>query len=86
MTGLSLLSRSDPYPVVEVNDAVPEAALGQECELDVNVVRQCALSAADNDRAEEQVALIDRARGESASPASWAPPTVMSRAGTPSAV
>jgi hypothetical protein len=41
---------------VEVNDAASEAALGQELELDANILRQCALSSADDDRDEEQAA------------------------------
>src|SRR5262245_19119099 len=49
---------------MEVNDAASEAALGQELELGANVVRQCALSATDDDRDEEQVALVDQACGD----------------------
>jgi hypothetical protein len=40
---------------VEVDDAASEAALVQELELGANVVRQCALSATDDDQDEEQV-------------------------------
>jgi len=38
---------------VEVNNTVFEAVLGQQLELAVNVVRQRAFSATDNDRVEE---------------------------------
>ena len=51
--------RSDAYAVMEVNNTAPETALGQELELGTNVVWQCALSAAHDDRREEQVALVD---------------------------
>jgi hypothetical protein len=50
----SLTSRwSDAYPVAEVNDAASEAVFVQEVELDANVIRQCALSTTDDNRAEE---------------------------------
>jgi hypothetical protein len=46
-----------------VNDTASEAAFGQELERNANVVRQGTLSATDDHRDEEQVALIDEARG-----------------------
>ncbi len=56
--------RSDAYAVVEVNDTASEAPLGQELERGAHVTGQCTLSAADDDRVQEQMALIDQARGE----------------------
>ena len=56
--------RSHAYPVMEMNYAAPEAALGQKLELDANVIRQRALSATDDDRDEKQVALIDQPCGD----------------------
>jgi hypothetical protein len=49
---------------VKVNDAAGEAVLVQQFEPDPDVVRQCAFPAADEDRAEEQVAFVDQARGD----------------------
>jgi hypothetical protein len=47
-----------------VDDAAPESALVQELEPSAHLVRQRALAATDEDRVEEQVALVDEARGE----------------------
>ena len=55
--------RSEAKSVVQVNDTAAEPALGHELQLDANAVRQRALPAADEHRDEEQVALIDQARG-----------------------
>jgi hypothetical protein len=52
---------SGANPVVKVNDTATEAALGCEFEVGVDAVRQCPLAASDDDRGEEQVALIDQA-------------------------
>jgi hypothetical protein len=60
---MSLGRWSDAHPVVEVNDTASEAVFVQEFELDANVIRQCALSATDDNRAEEQVAFVDQACG-----------------------
>jgi hypothetical protein len=46
---------------VEVHDAVAEPALVQQLEADPYVVRQSPRAAADNDRREEQVTLVDEA-------------------------
>src|SRR5216683_3002715 len=54
-------SRSDPYTVVEVNDTASEAALAQKLELGANVAWQCMLPPADDDRGEEEAALVDQA-------------------------
>src|SRR5690242_6606376 len=51
---------SDVNPVLQMNDTAAEAALGHEFEVGVDAVRQCPLAASDNDRAQEQVALIDQ--------------------------
>ena len=64
--------------VVEVHDAVAEAALAQELEADAEAVGQGGVAAADDDGREEEVALVDeagaeRVRGE------LGPPTVRSR-------
>jgi hypothetical protein len=53
---------SDADAVVEVDDAAPESALIQKLEPSAHLVGQCALAATDEDRAEEQVALVDEAR------------------------
>ena len=41
---------------MEVNNTAPETTLGQEFELGADVIRQRALAATDDDRAQEQVA------------------------------
>jgi hypothetical protein len=51
--------RSPAYGVMEVNDTASEGAMVQEPEPRPNVVRQCALAAADKDGPEEEVALIN---------------------------
>jgi len=60
----ALPSRSSAYAVVEMNDVAFEAALAQELKLSTHVVRQRALTATHDDRAEEQMALVDQARGD----------------------
>ena len=47
-----------------MDDAASEAVLVQELELDGDVLRQRPLPTTDNDRAEEQVELVDEARGD----------------------
>ena len=54
-------SWSDADTVAEVNDSISEAALVQELERQSNVIRQCALSATDDNRTEQQVAFVDQA-------------------------
>ena len=49
---------------MEVDDAAAEAALVQQLELGADAVGQGALAAADEDRDEEQLALVDQARGD----------------------
>ena len=49
---------SFPHPVVEVNDAVSEATLGQEIELDLNAIGKGTLTASDHDRRQEQMELV----------------------------
>jgi hypothetical protein len=51
-------------PVVKVNDAALEAALGHELEPSANAIRQRTLTASNDDRVEEQVTLVDQARGD----------------------
>jgi hypothetical protein len=46
-----------------VNDAASEATLGQELEVGADVAGKCALPATENDRAEEEVTLIDQSCG-----------------------
>src|SRR5215471_21552176 len=46
-----------------MNDAALEAVLVQQLELGPDLIRQRALSATDEDWAEEQVAFVDQARG-----------------------
>ena len=41
------------YAVAEVNDTASEAVFVQQFELDANVIRQCTLSATDENRAQE---------------------------------
>ena len=48
---------------VPTNDTASEAVFVQELELDANVIRQCALSATDDNRAEERAAFVDQACG-----------------------
>src|SRR5213595_1595911 len=48
---------------MKMNNSAAEAALGQEFELGANVVRERPLSATHDDRGEEQMALVDQARG-----------------------
>ena len=64
MPGIFLPCRSDADAVVEVDDAAPESALIQELKPRAHLVRQCALAATDEDWVEEQVALVDEARGD----------------------
>src|SRR4051794_7971429 len=59
---LAMSDRSHADAVVEVNDAVSEAAFIEELELRAHVASQRALAAADHDRAQEQVAFVDNAR------------------------
>ena len=49
---------------MEVDDPISESALGEEFEPGTNAVRQCPLSAADEDRIKEQVAFVDQAGGQ----------------------
>jgi hypothetical protein len=46
---------------MEVNGAAAESVLVQQLELDPTIARQCALAAADEDRPEEEVDLVDQA-------------------------
>ena len=52
---------SDDYAVLKINDAVCEPALVEELELSAELVGQRPLAAADHDRSEEQMALVDQA-------------------------
>ena len=52
---------SGAYAVVEMNEAVSEAALIEQFESRPDVVRQGAFAAANHDRAQEEMALIDKA-------------------------
>ncbi len=49
---------------MQVDDAALEAVFVQELKLDANAIRQCALSASDEDRMEEQVAFVNQACGD----------------------
>ena len=42
------------HPVVEVNDAVSEATLGQEIQLDLNLIGKGTLTSSDHDRAKNR--------------------------------
>ena len=64
---------SGAYAVVEMKEAVLEAALIEQFELRADVVRQGAFAATNHDRAQEEMALIDkpgadRLAGEIAAP------------------
>jgi hypothetical protein len=56
------LARSDADAVVELYDAAAESALIQELKPSPHLGRQCVLAAPDEDRVEEQMALVDEAR------------------------
>ena len=43
---------------MEVNDSVSEATLGQEIELDLNVIGKGTLTSSDHNRAQEQMELV----------------------------
>lgn len=55
----TLRNGSAPNAVAKVDDTASEAVLLQELELQVDIIRQRTLAATDDDRAEEQVALVD---------------------------
>jgi hypothetical protein len=51
-------SLSSPQAVVEEHDTVAKATLGDEFQVKPNVLGKCSLTAADDDRRQEQLALV----------------------------
>ncbi len=76
MPGVASPARSAAYAVVDVNDAVPEAALIEKLESRADVVRQGSLAASYHDREQEHMARVDQPGADRL--AGEAPPTAMS--------
>ena len=58
--------------VAKVNKAVVEAPLVEQLEVHADAVREVPVAAADDDRREEEVALVDQPGREAPAPRGWA--------------